>query len=45
MLTHESCTLPQGWTSPVTVMGQLSSDELEIVYKTGMKPSEYLAYN
>jgi len=25
-------------------MGKLSNDELEVVYKQGMKPSEYLAY-
>jgi len=24
-------------------MGKLTNDELEMVYKTGMKPSEYLA--
>jgi len=24
-------------------MGRLSNDELEVVYKTGMKPSEYLS--
>jgi len=25
-------------------MGRLSNDELEVVYKNGMKPSEYLAH-
>ena len=25
-------------------MGKLSNDELEVVYKQGMKPSVYLAY-
>jgi len=25
-------------------MGKLSQEELEMVYKQGMKPSEYLAY-
>jgi len=25
-------------------MGRLRDDELEMVYKQGMKPSEYLAY-
>jgi len=25
-------------------MGRLTNEELEIVYKQGMKPSEYLAY-
>jgi len=26
-----------------SVIGKLSNDELEMVYKTGIKPSEYLA--
>ena len=32
------------WSQEVTAMGKLSNDELEVVYKNGMKPSEYLAY-
>ena len=31
------------WSQEVTAMGKLSNDELEVVYKNGMKPSEYLA--
>ena len=31
------------WSQEVTAMGKLSNDELEMVYKTGIKPSEYLA--
>ena len=31
------------WSQEVTAMGKLSNDELEMVYKTGNKPSEYLA--
>ena len=32
------------WSQEVAAMGKLSQDELEMVYKQGMKPSEYLAY-
>ena len=32
------------WSQEVTAMGKLSNDELEVVYKNGMKPSEYLAH-
>jgi len=32
------------WSQEVTAMGKLTNDELEMVYKQGMKPSEYLAY-
>ena len=35
------------WTAPVreevAAMGKLTQEELEMVYKTGMKPSDYLA--
>ena len=31
------------WSQEVSAMGKLSKDELEVVYKNGMKPSEYLA--
>ena len=31
------------WSQEVSAMGNLSNDELEMVYKTGMKPSEYLS--
>ena len=31
------------WNQEVTAMGKLITNELEVVYKTGMKPSEYLA--
>ena len=31
------------WGQEVTAMGKLSNEELEAVYKTGIKPSEYLA--
>ncbi len=31
------------WSQEVTAMGRLSNEELEAVYKTGIKPSEYLA--
>ena len=31
------------WSQEVTAMGKLSNDELEMVYKTGIKPSEYLS--
>ena len=32
------------WSQEVSAMGKLSQDELEMVYKQGMKPSEYLTY-
>ena len=32
------------WSQEVSAMGKLSQDELEIVYKQGMKPSEYPVY-
>ena len=32
------------WSQEVSAMGKLSQEELEMVYKQGMKPSEYLAY-
>ena len=32
------------WSQEVAAMGKLSQEELEMVYKQGMKPSEYLAY-
>ena len=31
------------WSQETSAMGKLTNDELEMVYKTGMKPSEYLA--
>ena len=31
------------WSQEVSAMGKLTDDELEMVYKTGMKPSEYLS--
>jgi len=31
------------WSQEVSAMGKLSNDELEAVYKTGIKPSDYLA--
>ena len=31
------------WSQEVSAMGKLTNDELEMVYKTGMKPSEYLS--
>ena len=31
------------WSLEVSAMGKLTNDELEMVYKTGMKPSEYLS--
>ena len=32
------------WSQEVSAMGKLSQEELKMVYKQGMKPSEYLAY-
>ena len=32
------------WSQEATAIGRLRDDELKIVYKQGMKPSEYLAY-
>ena len=32
------------WSQETSAMGRLTNDELEVVYKNGMKPSEYLAY-
>ena len=32
------------WSQETSAMGKLSQEELEMVYKTGMKPSEYLAH-
>ena len=31
------------WSQEVSAMGKLTNDDLEMVYKTGMKPSEYLS--
>ena len=31
------------WGQEASAMGKLSNDELEMVYKTGWKPSEYVA--
>ena len=31
------------WSQEVSAMGKLTNDELEMVYKTGLKPSKYLA--
>ena len=31
------------WSQETSAMGKLSQEELEMVYKTGMKPSDYLA--
>ena len=44
--SHEVVTneIAYRWSQEVTAMGKLSNDELEMVYKNGMKPSEYLAY-
>ena len=43
--SHEVVTneIAYRWSQEVTAMGKLSNDELEMVYKNGMKPSEYLA--
>ena len=30
------------WSPETSAMGKLTNDELEMVYKTGIKPSEYL---
>ena len=32
------------WSQGASAVGRLSDDELEMVYKQGTKPSEYLAY-
>ena len=32
------------WSQETSAMGKLSQEELKMVYKQGMKPSEYLAY-
>ena len=44
--SHEVVTneIAYRWSQEVTAMGKLSNDELEVVYKNGMKPSEYLAH-
>ena len=31
------------WSQEVSAMGKLTNDELEMVYKTGMKPRKYLS--
>ena len=31
------------WSQEVSAMGKLSNDELEMVYTTGIKPTDYLA--
>jgi hypothetical protein len=33
------------WSQEVSAMGKLSNDELEMVYKTGIQPTVYLANN
>ena len=44
--SHEVVTneIAYRWSQEVTAMGKLSNDELEVVYKTGMKPTDYLAH-
>ena len=44
--SHEVVTneIVYRWNQEVSAMGKLSNDELEVVYKNGMKPSEYLAH-
>ena len=44
--SHEVVTneIAYRWSQEVAAMGKLSQDELEVVYKNGMKPSEYLAH-
>ncbi len=32
------------WGQEASAMGRLSNEELEVVYKQGLRPSEYLAY-
>jgi len=32
------------WSQEVAAMGKLSQDELEMVYKIGFKPTDYLAH-
>jgi len=32
------------WSQEVTAMEKLTNDELEVAYKPGMEPSEYLTY-
>jgi hypothetical protein len=32
------------WSQEATAMEKLTNDELEVAYKQGMKPREYLAY-
>ena len=43
--SHEVVTneIAYRWSQEVSAMGKLSNDELEMVYKTGIKPSQYLA--
>ena len=44
--SHEVVTneIAYRWSREVAAMGRLTNDELEVVYKNGMKPSEYLAH-
>ena len=44
--SHEVVTneIAYRWSQEVAAMGKLTNDELEVVYKNGMKPSEYLAH-
>ena len=32
------------WSQEVSAMGKLNNDELEMVYKIGFKPTDYLAH-
>ena len=32
------------WSQEESAMGKLTNEEMEVVYKNGMKPSEYLAH-
>ena len=32
------------WSQEVSAMGKLSREELEMVYKIGFKPTDYLAH-
>ena len=43
--SHEVVTneIVYRWNQEVSAMGKLSNDELEVVFKYGMKPSQYLS--
>ena len=43
MQSRDNTEIAYRWSQEVSAMGRLNDDELEIVFKNGWQPSEYLA--